>query len=276
MQSPPPPQLLDDVAGALDIDGARWRALEGGRVNRLWRVGQVVVKQYQPTGASPLFPNDPKAEAAALKLFAPLGLSPNLLAQGEGWVAYRHLPGRPWRKDTFAVATTLTRLHQVSPLAHFRAAANGSAALLRHAKSIADLCTYNLPPPPPDPGIKSSQSCMIHGDAVPGNIIVHQGSITLIDWQCPAIGDPCEDIATFLSPAMQFLYRGAPLTREEAAVFRAAFPQDTIARYDSLAAIYHWRMAAHCLWKAERGAQGYAMAAQLELATLKALSQKNA
>ena len=49
VQSPPPPQLLDDVAGALDIDGARWCALEGGRVNRLWRVGQVVVKQYKGT-----------------------------------------------------------------------------------------------------------------------------------------------------------------------------------------------------------------------------------
>ena len=275
LQLAPPPQLIDDVAGALAISGVRWRALEGGRVNTLWRVGQVVVKQYQLLAASPLFPNDPKAEAAALDLFAPLGLSPDLLAQGEGWIAYRHLPGKPWRKDTVAVATTLTRLHQVRPLAGFRAAPNGSASLLRHAKSIADLCECNLPSPPPDPAIKPAQSCMIHGDAVPGNIIVHQGNMTLIDWQCPAIGDPCEDIATFLSPAMQLLYRGAPLTCNEVAAFRAACPTAAIARYDSLAAIYHWRMAAHCLWKAERGAQGYALAAQLELQTLKALPQKN-
>ena len=93
------------------------------------------------------------------------------------------------------------------------------------------------------------------------------GGLTLIDWQCPASGDPTEDIATFLSPAMQRLYRGTILSEAEREAFLAAYPDPAIvARYRALKSVYRWRMAAHCLWKAERGASDYAGALRLEFA----------
>jgi thiamine kinase-like enzyme len=107
---------------------------------------------------------------------------------------------------------------------------------------------------------------VIHGDAVPGNILMSNQGVVLIDWQCPALGDPCEDIAAWLSPAMQWLYAGKPLTNAQADTFLNAFPSETAARYRTLAPLFHWRMAAHCQWKAQRGAADYHKALQLELA----------
>jgi len=274
----PDKTLQNAVAQAFPTLTQAWTPLQGGRVNAVWRAGDMVIKHYHPSGDSPLFPNDLKAEAAALALLAPHGLAPKLLGQGQGWIAYHYCPGAAWKTNTALVADTLTRLHK-TPIktARFRQAPNGSARLLAQAKSIAALCTQTsgksaLPPPPRDPNIPAGPACLIHGDLVPGNLIVHITTLTLIDWQCPAIGDPAEDIATFLSPAMQYLYRGAPLTHDEINTFRAACPAQTIQRYDQLAALYHWRMAAHCLWKAT---PDYAIAMQLELAALQSLPQKH-
>jgi hypothetical protein len=274
---PPPQKLREAVTQALPALDAPWHQLEGGRVNRLWRVGDTVIKQFADTGASPLFPNDPKAEAAALVHLAPLEIAPNLLAQGKGWLAYRFSPGKPWVENSDNVAKALVRLHQTPVPAHgFRLGPNGSAQLLSQACAIAAACSASLPPPPPDSQVSPGPTHLIHGDAVPGNIIIQDGRVTLIDWQCPAIGDPAEDIATFLSPAMQWLYRGAELDTEEIARFRANCQPETISRYDRLAMIFHWRMAAHCLWKSEHDASDYAQAMHLELRALERLAQNNA
>lgn len=270
----PPQTLRHAVAQALPGLNHPWQRLPGGRVNAVWRVGNTVVKQFHLAAVSPLFPNDPLAEGAALTLLAPTGLAPKLRAQGKDWLAYEFCPGAAWRSGTQPVAQALAALHHSTPpAAGFRLGANGSAPLLAQAKSIAALCTASLPPPPSDTGMAAGPPCLIHGDMVPGNVIVQNENVTFIDWQCPAIGDPAEDIATFLSPAMQYLYRGAPLTTAEAESFRAACPQHHIDRYTQLAAIFHWRMAAHCLWKSEQGAPDYAQALQLELAALQRLPQ---
>jgi thiamine kinase len=261
----PPPRLATQVRAALPgLAGSAWVPLSGGRTNRLWRVGDTVVKAYDPAAASPLFPNDPVAEARALALLGPLGLAPRLLGDGAGWVAYAHVEGDAGQGDPAPVARALHRLHQLRP-AGFRSAALGSAALLAQARAIAGACTGPLPPPPADPGIVPAPACLIHGDAVPGNVIAGPQGVTLIDWQCPALGDPAEDLATFLSPAMQWLYRGATLPKADAERFLAAYPDAAVvARYRALARVFRWRMAAHCLWKAERGAPDYARALALE------------
>ena len=83
----------------------------------------------------------------------------------------------------------------------------------------------------------------------------------------PATGDATEDLATFLSPAMQWLYRGRVLSPPETEAFLAAYPDPAVtARYLRLQPLYRWRMAAHCLWKADRGAPDYRHALALELA----------
>ncbi|MGB8811941.1 MAG: aminoglycoside phosphotransferase family protein [Paracoccaceae bacterium] len=253
------------------LAGLPWQPLAGGRSNRLWQVGKWVVKLYDAQAASPLFPNDSVAEARALRLVAPYGLAPTLRATGAGWLAYDHAAGSVWSGDPAPVAHTLARLHRLPiATADFRPAPSGSRALHDQAAQIAADCAGVLPPPPPDAAIAPlAQPKLIHGDAVPGNVICHPQGITLIDWQCPAIGDPTEDLAAFLSPAMQWLYRGAPLSADQAAAFLNAYPDPAlVARYHALAPAFHWRMAAHCLWKAERGAADYATALQLELAAL--------
>ena len=165
----PDKTLQNAVAQAFPTLNQPWTPLQGGRVNAVWRAGDMVIKHYHPSGDSPLFPNDPAAEAAALSLLAPFGLAPKLLGKGQGWIAYHYCPGTAWKTNTARVADTLTRLHQTPfQTAGFRHAPNGSAALLAQAKSIAALCKQAsgkpaLPPPPPDP---STTVLIDHGKAM--------------------------------------------------------------------------------------------------------------
>lgn len=263
-------RTLDRIRTALpEMDGP-WVPLCGGRTNRVWRVGGHVVKVYAPDAESPLFPNDPSAEARALAHFAPHGLAPRLFAQGAGWVAYDHVPGQCWRSGSADVAVFLGRLHRVAPPAQgFRLLTGGSAALKAQATRLAAVAGLSVRVPEV-PLIAPVAPCPLHGDAVPGNIIQGpDGGLCLIDWQCPAIGDPAEDLAIFLSPAMQHIYRGAPLGRAEEEAFLNAYPdQAATDRYLALKPLYHLRMAAHCLWRAARGAPDYAQAARLELSRI--------
>ena len=265
--APPPRWFAAEVEAALPaVRGRAWRPLAGGRVNALWRVGDVVAKLHDPHGASPLFPNDAAAEARALLRLAPVGLAPVLRAQGRGWIVAAHVPGRPWSGDPRPVADVLARLHGVRPApGGFRRLASGSAALRAQGLAMAP-----DEPPPGGPDVPPVEGAMIHGDAVPGNILVDRGTLVLIDWQCPALGDPVEDLAMFLSPAMQWLYRGAVLAPDAVDAFLRASPPDRAERYRRLAPLFHWRMAAHCAWKARRGASDYEVAMALEMAALRA------
>jgi hypothetical protein len=247
------------------VADAPWQPLSGGRSNWLWRVGDLVVKCYDQTAASPLFPNDALAEARALAAFAPLGLAPALVGAGADWVIYRHLQGAMWAGDPAPVAGLLHRLHGADvPPALFRPLPNGSAALLAQARAMAD--GLDLPPPPADPQIAPVTPRPVHADAVAGNVIISPDGARLIDWQCPGMGDPAEDLAAFLSPAMQWLYTGRTLTPAQRAAFLRAYPDRmTVDRFLALEALFRWRMAAHCAWKAKRGDPDYAAALRLEL-----------
>lgn len=262
----PDPALRDALRSvAPALSDAPWQPLSGGRTNRLWRVGDLVLKRYDPAAASPLFPNNAADEARALHLFAPQGLAPRLRAAGADWVIYDHLAGAVWSGDPAPVARMLGRLHGLRlPDLPFRPAPNGSAALLDQARSMAS--GLDLPPPPADPQIAPASPCILHGDAVAGNVIVTAEGPRLIDWQCPATGDPAEDIATFLSPAMMWLYTGRVLKPQDRAAFLAAYPdRAVVARFMALEPVFRWRMAAHCAWRAQRGDAGYARALRLEL-----------
>jgi aminoglycoside phosphotransferase (APT) family kinase protein len=262
----PDPLLRDAVLSlAPSLAAAVWLPLSGGRTNRLWRVGDLVVKRHDPAAASPLFPNSAADEARALAAFAPLGLAPRLRAAGPDWVIYDHLDGAVWTADPAPVARMLGRLHALPPTATgFRAMPNGSAALLDQARQMA--AGLDLPPPPPDPALPPVAPRLLHGDAVAGNVIVTPDGPRLIDWQCPGLGDPAEDIATFLSPAMMWLYSGRILTAAERAAFLSAYPDRAVTdRFLALEPVFRWRMAAHCAWRARRGDAGYARALRLEL-----------
>lgn len=263
--------------------------LQGGRSNRVWRVGDLVIKLYLKQDDNPLFDNDPAREAAALAALSGTGMVPPLQGagcfEGHDWLIYGHITGAPWQQDSGHVAQLLGRLHDQPEFGGLPLGVNGSTeleaqgnAILSHCRLTTDLvaelqrrCPIGQVPP-------LKQLALIHGDPVPGNLLAHDGTLTLIDWQCPQMGDPSEDLALFLSPAMQFLYRGAVLSQAEEEAFLSAYPDPRIVgRYLSLKPWFHWRMAAYCLWRCRRGNPQDRQAYDLELAAMnQSISPKTA
>lgn len=256
------------------------RILSGGRSNHVWQMGDLVVKLYDQSGQNPLFANDPDCETAVLRALASTHMVPDLVQSGcfEGhrWLAYSHIRGTPWEQGAASVARLLGRLHHQPVISGLPDGINGSAMLkaqteailarCRAGRDLSGLCPLGQVP-------RSGRTCIIHGDPVPGNLVANGTALVLIDWQCPQIGDPAEDLALFLSPAMQFLYRGAVLSTAEAEAFLAAYPDpEVVQRLRSLMPWFHWRMAAYCLWKSERGSSEDMEGMRLELAALQSIS----
>lgn len=279
----PPRDLIDDLRGRnLIVPNAQFQNLYGGRTNQVWKVreenGGKVLKLYRTGLRNPLFRNDAALEAQCLRALEHTGFAPRLRATGQHengrWVFYDHAPGSPWREGSPQVARLLRKLHKLDLPIQAPEGCNGSADLARHGQNILEGCTsvarQRLESLRPDEQIlPSARICLIHGDPVAGNILVAGSELTLIDWQCPALGDPCEDLALFLSPAMQHLYRGKSLTHEEQDEFLSAYDDpETVERYHSLRRWYAWRMAAYCLWRVENGSPDYEAGFELETATL--------
>ena len=257
----PPPSLAD--AARPVVGPADWVPLAGGLTNRVWRIGAYAVKLYSPDRATPLFPNDPAAEWAAMTALAPLGLAPVPHARLSGTfgeaLIYRYLDGGPGPGDLPALARLLSRIH-ATPAPAIRTLPTGSAAILAQTdRLIADL--EPVPKPLSDlrnqiaalPPVPPCTPRLIHTDPVASNIVVTPSGPVLIDWQCPARGDPCEDLAIVLSPSMQLAY-DAPLTAAAAEAFLDACPEGApVARYRRLAPFYHVRMAAYAAWSHQTG-----------------------
>jgi len=262
--------------------GADWTPLSGGRTNKIWKVDApgkaLVVKLFSGYDRNPLFPNDGASEAKVLRALDGTGIAPSLVGTVEtslGFcIVYEHVAGHSWRTGAAKVASVLTQLHSMSVRPDLRTILSGSDAIQAKTETILSGCSdpkaariFAMKPSMIVAPL--SDGCLIHGDVVPNNVIVSNEGLRLIDWQCPSIGDPCEDIAVFLSPAMQSLYGGAGLSSVEYRDFLGAYKNRKVSeRYNQLAPWFHWRMAAYCLWKAERGAADYADAMLLELAAL--------
>ncbi|WP_306154731.1 phosphotransferase family protein [Roseovarius sp. MMSF_3281] len=288
MTAPDDTQLIQalerDLAPSGHVpDAAQWVRLKGGRTNHVWRItgptgaNPVVVKLYAETSGNPLFPNRPDDEARVLHALDGQGMAPRLLHRTATrlgpCVVYSHVSGARWRDDPAKVARLLRRLHGLAPPRGLRPAPDGSVALEAQIAAILARCpgdVQNMPGLPDTAVPPSGAACLLHGDPVPGNLIAQGAALHLIDWQCPAIGDPCEDIALFLSPAMQIAYRGAPLAQTEEQAFLSAYDSPRLlSRYAALAPWYHARSFAYCLWQAHQGDKTAMTRAQAEHAALK-------
>lgn len=257
-----------------------WQALFGGRTNAAWRVDgplgePAVLKLYRSGTPNPLFPNDPHAEAAMLRHLDGHGIAPDLIGSfavdGLDCNLYHALDGTRWTSGVEQVAALIKKLNDVPAPAGLRHAANGSEEVLAQAKQILRLADTELDMPDQVSGSlvpPSEHTVLLHCDIVPGNLIEGIDGLRLIDWQCPAIGDATEELAVFLSPAMQLLYRGETLSDQETSDFLAAFAKAQQHRYHALAPAYHYRMAAYCLWQMSRGRQEYEDALEVEKAAL--------
>lgn len=296
LQNMPPSAVVSDLIKSGQImPDQTWTVLRGGRTNHLWKVedprGARVVKRYASNAATPLFRNDPPDEARVLVALEGTGLAPQLLyaagSSTDPFLVYRHQAGKVWREGPQKVARTLKALHArpvTAALTALPAAPDGTDALAQQTRAM--LATLPVAQagrlPRPDPlrhmppsGIR----CLLHGDPVPDNLVCTSDDLdalpVLIDWQCPALGDPVLDLAIFLSPAMQQIARGRVLSPDERHAFLAAYDDPAAAdRLDALQPVLHWRMAAYCLWKIhqDRPDMAYGAALAAELAALKDLS----
>lgn len=279
---PPPARLRARLAeaGLGPADPADFAPLPGGLTNRVWRwrraTGDVAVKLVRPEAATPLFPNEVSLEHAALRALAGTGLAPApvaLLPGAEPVLVTGFAGTGPG--DPGTAGRLLARLHGLAPPAFLPHRTGGAPAILAAGEALlAGLpgaaalralrpAAADLPEAPP---------AFLHGDPVPANLVAGPGGPVLVDWQCPAAGDPVEDLACFLSPAMQIAYGSGPLPPAAQAAFLAAYAQPRVAdRLARLRPALHWRMACYCLWLvAHRPARAAAARAGLaaELAAL--------
>lgn len=290
MNAPPPASLVRELAVASLVPRtAIWQSLCGGRTNQVWLVqtetSAHVVKLYSPSAATPLFSNDPQAEALVLGALTATGLSPSPLFSGilsaGAVLIYDHQQGKPWQSNPQPVANALKILHNlpVSPeLAQLPLAPDGSAELVAQTMAMLAPIPRALAEPiwarcPKGQIRPSGHRALLHGDPVPGNLICRTDKAlpVLVDWQCPALGDPVMDLALFLSPAMQHVGRAQALSDQERESFLAAYDDPAVIhRLHALQPFLHWRMAAYCLWKTTRPTPdpAYAPALELELAAL--------
>lgn len=263
---------------------SRFEPLLGGRTNRLWRFRHsnrhLVCKCYADEGSA-LFPNSAEKELTALWHLAGSGLAPNFVASAqtdkEQVLVYEYLEGELWRSNIARAANALRQIHLYPPPSHGVPASDHRASSIlktaqRTALETADpTAVMAVQPPLPEDCFETS-SVFLHGDPVPANMIDTGNGLVFIDWQCPAIGDAATDIAVFLSPAMQSLYGTRVLESADRDMFLEIYgdPQ-VVQRYKHLAAILHWRIGVHCVWRAERGAGDYAQAARKEFDFLNTL-----
>lgn len=280
-----PPKEILAQAGQMMTGPMVWSRLSGGRTNAVWRAvspsSDWVFKLFDVSRANPLFPNDPKAEIAALYALKGHDLAPECVAQFETsqgpCLIYTYLPGASAVKTDGSVLSALGHLHCLPAPLRIRQVdvspstllAEGSRFLEGHTTLLAKQLRRNRPAPRDMPSVSP---VFLHGDPTPANALSQDGMVRFVDWQCPAFGDPTADLDIALSPAMHHVYGQNQLTLADEMSALAQYPDPEIVdRYLSLRPFFRWRMAAYCVWKASIGEAVYADAAEAELSLEPAL-----
>lgn len=131
----------------------------------------------------------------------------------------------------------------------------------------------HLKPKAGDPGKVIRR--VIHRDLVPANVVATKCGVAVgLDWQCPALGDPCEDISHATSPAMQSLSQRHPQIGIEDVA--EAYPDPFLrSRFYRMEPLYRWRMACYCLWKLRRGEDRYRAGLDMECAALEKARERS-
>ena len=235
-----------------------FRKLKGGYLNSVWRVdtpdGCLVAKEFAKPMTGTLFPNLPEDEAEALRRLAGLDVAPDLVGfwPDASLLVYDYVEGDMWDGDMQGAAHLLLRKEVADP-AGFRTVrldprdiiAEGDALFARCVSPPDVIPTPRAKVPPPQ------KLSLIHTD-IGVNLVGAGSNLRLIDWQCPATGDICEDIYSFLSPAFQILGERAPLADAQVRDFWQALARpDLEERYALLRPAYAWRFAGYCAWRSE-------------------------
>ncbi len=252
-------ELRDFLAKqGLADNGSAFRKLKGGYLNSVWRVdtpdGCLVAKEFAKPMTGTLFPNLPEDEAEALRRLAGLDVAPDLVGfwPDASLLVYDFVEGGMWDGDMQGAVHLLLRKEAADPTG-FRTVPLAPRDIIAEGDALFARCTS--PPdviPPPQAKVPPPQKLsLIHTD-IGVNLVGEGSGLRLIDWQCPAIGDICEDIYSFLSPAFQILSERTPLTDVEVRDFWQALARpDLEARYALLRPAYAWRFAGYCAWRSE-------------------------
>ena len=229
------------------------KLLTGGFWNQVYRLqfGEklMVIKQFFKGVANPMFPVMPDTEAAALSYLQGSTCAPEPIAYlpqtpAGDILLYGYVAGLPWKFDpqnaekcTKDVAELLARVHRTPIDANaknsFRLLPQSPKELYAHSLTLLGECDEtvrgsleHLKQQLADcPLTVPCAPVLVHTDCGPGNIIVGDAGPCLIDWQCPGLGDPLQDMFTFASPAMQILYHCEPLADESIQHFFGSYFQ---------------------------------------------------
>jgi thiamine kinase len=257
-----------------------WHNQIGGRTNKVWRlIGEedIICKLYLETKTNPLFNNTPEAEYACLLWLDGSNIAPKpykYLETPFGEVLlYDYIHGQKWSDNVDIVSELLTRVRKHKYPKGLRILSTLPSDIKQTGLEIINkLNSYHknkLNIICPDVLISDIEPVLLHTDVVPGNLILGDKGLRLIDWQCPAIGDPIVDIMMFLSPGMHEIYGLGKLSMNDHETFLMNLTPNLRSRYKILGPLYHWRLAAYCYWKFEQGFIEYENAALAEIDLLK-------
>ena len=257
-----------------------WYTQTGGRTNKVWRLiaeQDLICKLYLDTATNPLFNNTPEAEYKCLHWLDGSGIAPKpykyLKTPFGDVLLYNYIKGQTWSNDVSNVSELLTRIHKHKYPKDLRILSSFPSDIKQtgleiinklndyHKNELINIC--------PDVSISDIEPVLLHTDVVPGNLIIGDEGLRIIDWQCPAIGDPIVDIMMFLSPGMHEIYGSGKLSMKAHEAFLMNLSPKLRDRYNIIGPLYHWRLAAYCFWKAEQGFIEYENAALAEIDLLK-------
>ncbi|SEO00803.1 aminoglycoside phosphotransferase family protein [Palleronia pelagia] len=265
----------------------RWTRVRAGRSNRVWRLDSpvgapLICKLGLPDHATPIFPNDPAAEAAGLDHLAQTGLAPApvaAIASPWGAVLIMEALAVTGPATPAAVGGALARLHRVPVLPGARRLVLDGAVLLAEAEAMLAAAPPVLRAaisaiPPDTPAPETGSIRLLHGDPAPDNVLATAAGIRFVDWQCPATGDPVFDLACFAAPSMRLAAGVDPLSDHELDDLLRGYGDGAIAaRFRRWRACLSYRFAAHAAWRAGHGHPDYAAGARAEVYLLEHLSR---
>ena len=257
-----------------------WHVQTGGQTNKVWRVKgekDLICKLYLETKTNPLFNNTPEAEYLCLLWLEGSDIAPKpykyIKTPFGDVLLYNYINGETWSYDVNTVSELLTIIRKHKYPKGLRILSSLPSDIKQSGLEIINnLNSYHknkLIKICPDISISDIEPVLLHTDVVPGNLILGDEGLRLIDWQCPAIGDPIIDIMMFLSPGMHKIYGLGKLSMKNHDVFLMNLTSDLRNRYNKIGPLYHWRLAAYCFWKAEQGFTEYEKAALAEIDLLK-------
>ncbi len=253
-------------------DGYGLTRLTGGLWNDVYRLEgngrDWVIKHFRGANVAGLYPILPEAEALALDTLRGLDIAPEpivFLPDGP-LLVYEFFPGEVGQVEGLAVGRLLRRLHDVpvqpeggTQQSRFRQLPLTPTAILEQgdgilAQATADALTEQLrhlrPKPKRQPPL--ARLSLVHTDTWAGNFVqngrLERGrQLRLIDWQCPGLGDPAEDVWTFLHSGYEMLLDWPRFDEQLVAAFWAGYGDSAVRqRVSVLGPYYAYRIAAHC------------------------------